>query len=65
MVSSFKDIDPEKFHGFISALRAALEPPLFEAICDSIMSISEADLNAWDDEEEVIVIRLLRKELLQ
>lgn len=64
-MSKIKDIDPEKFHGFTTALRTALEPPLFEAICDSIMSVSEADLNAWDDEDEAILLRMLRKELLQ
>ena len=65
MNKQIKDVDPEEFHGFTTALRMALEPPLFEAICDSFMAISEADLDAWDDEEEVICIRLLKKELLQ
>lgn len=60
-----EDVDQELFHGFTGALRGALEPALFDAICDSIMSVSEQDLEDWDDEEEVMVIRMFKRELLQ
>ena len=64
-MKTIKEADPEEFHGFISALRQALEPSLFEAICDSVMSVSEKELNEWGDEDEVTCMRLLKRDLLQ